>query len=197
MAAKKAMVHRRRFLKIYSLKFCDIWQNFDFYRILNDENFKMEVEQKNFVIHLIITTQLYYWSSQSPSVKLWSNKIQMVMISYSQLCASLYENLTSEFYVNWAKVKCIQSFMLPWKQRNRHILPVDQNLLSVYFSLANFQLVSCNLSLAMIWQMTYTHKLPKLCSTTLKVNLRCLRLIELIPSRLIRQMLANFFGVEF
>ena len=44
-------------------------------------------------------------------------------------------------------------------------LPVNQNLSSVYFSLKNnkFQLVSCNLSLGMIWQMTYTHKLPKLC----------------------------------
>ena len=63
---------------------------------------------------------------------------------------------------------CIQSFMLPWKQRKRHILPVDQKLSSVYFSLANFQLVSCNLSFVMIWQMTYTHKLPKLCSNTLK-----------------------------
>ena len=42
------MVHRRRFLKIYSLKFCDIWQNFYFYRISNNENFKMEVEQTNF-----------------------------------------------------------------------------------------------------------------------------------------------------
>ena len=27
MAVKKAMVHRRQFLKICSLKFCDIWQN--------------------------------------------------------------------------------------------------------------------------------------------------------------------------
>ena len=27
--------------------------------------------------------------------------------------------------------------------------------------------MSCNLSLAMIWQMTYAHKLPKLCSATL------------------------------
>ena len=54
MAAKKAMVHRRRFLKIYSLKFCDIWQNFYFYRILNNENFKMEVEQMNFVTQLMI-----------------------------------------------------------------------------------------------------------------------------------------------
>ena len=44
---------------IYSLKFCDIWQNFDFYRILNNENFKMEVEQKNFVIHLTITSPEY------------------------------------------------------------------------------------------------------------------------------------------
>ena len=57
--------------------------------------------------------------------------------------------------------------MLPWKLRKRQILPVNQNISSVYFSLAKFQLVSWNLSLAMIWQMTYTHKLPKLCSATL------------------------------
>ena len=57
--------------------------------------------------------------------------------------------------------------MLPQKLRKRQILPVNQNLSSVYFSLAKFQLVSCNLPLAMTWQMTYTHKLPKLCSATL------------------------------
>ena len=57
--------------------------------------------------------------------------------------------------------------MLPWKLLRRHILPVNQNLSSVYFSLAKFQLVSYNLSLAMIWQITYTHKQPKLCSATL------------------------------
>ena len=43
-----------------------------------------------------------------------------------------------------------------------------QTLLSVYFSLVKFQFASCNLSLAMIWQMIYTHKLPKLCSATLR-----------------------------
>ena len=59
--------------------------------------------------------------------------------------------------------------MLPWKLQKRQILTVYQNLLSVYFSLAKFQLVSCNLSLAMIWQMTHTFKLPKLCSATLRV----------------------------
>ena len=57
--------------------------------------------------------------------------------------------------------------MLPWKLRKCQILPVNQNLSSVYFSLAKFQLVRCNPSLAMIWQMTCTHKLPKLCSATL------------------------------
>ena len=36
------MVHRRRFLKIYSLKFCDIWQNFYFYRLLNNETLRVE-----------------------------------------------------------------------------------------------------------------------------------------------------------
>ena len=61
----------------------------------------------------------------------------------------------------------IQSFMLPWKLQKCHILPVNRNLSSIYFSLSKFQLVSCNLSLAMIWQMTYTHKLPKLCSAAL------------------------------
>ena len=35
-------------------------------------------------------------------------------------------------------------------------LPVHQNLSSVSFSLAKFELLSCNLSLAMIWQMTYS-----------------------------------------
>ena len=54
------MVHRRGFLKIYSLKFCDIWQNFYFYRILSTENFKMEVEHTNLETHFIITVQLYY-----------------------------------------------------------------------------------------------------------------------------------------
>ena len=53
------MVQRRRFLKIYSLELSDIWQNFYFYRILNNENFKMKVEQTNFVTHLIIIVQLY------------------------------------------------------------------------------------------------------------------------------------------
>ena len=45
------------FLKIFLLKVFDILQNFYFYRILNRENFKMEVEQKYFVAHLIITVQ--------------------------------------------------------------------------------------------------------------------------------------------
>ena len=60
MAEKKAMEHRRRFLKIYTLKFCEIWQKFYFYRILNNENFKMEVEQTNFVTQSIIIVRLYY-----------------------------------------------------------------------------------------------------------------------------------------
>ena len=60
MAAKKQWYTEDGFFKIYSLKFCDIRQNFYFYRILNNENFKMEFEQAIFVTHLIITEQLYY-----------------------------------------------------------------------------------------------------------------------------------------
>ena len=84
------MVYRRQFLKIYSLNFCDISQNFYFYCVLYNENFKMEVEQTNFLTQLIITVQLYYRLSKNPSVKILSNKFQMVMINYySKLCASL------------------------------------------------------------------------------------------------------------
>ena len=52
---KKAMVHRKQFLQIYSLKFCNIWQNLYFYRILNNENFQnlMEVKQMNFTINTV------------------------------------------------------------------------------------------------------------------------------------------------
>ena len=50
------------------------------------------------------------------------------------------------------------------------------NLSSVYFSLVKFQLVSCNLPCVMIWQMTYTHKLPKL--SRLKSNKEKLILVK-------------------
>ena len=76
--------------------------------------------------------------------------------------------------------------MLPWKLRKRQFLTVNQNLL-VYFSLAKFQPVSCNLSLAMIRQMTYTHKLRKLCSATLKheeLSRQSLRLFHRKPREL-------------
>ena len=51
----------------------------------------MEVEQTNFVSHLIITVQLYYRLSKNPSVKIWSHilKFQMVRINNRKLCASL------------------------------------------------------------------------------------------------------------
>ena len=68
-----------------------------------------------------------------------------------------------EFYLHRAKVKfesCIQLFMLPWKLRKCQILLVNQNLSSVFYSLAKFQLVSYNLSLAVIWQMTYISQPP-------------------------------------
>ena len=57
---RKKQWYTRQFLIIYSLKFCDIWQNFYFCRTFNSKNFKMEVEQTNFVTHLIITVPLYY-----------------------------------------------------------------------------------------------------------------------------------------
>ena len=49
----------------------------------------MKVEQTNLLTHLIITVQLHYLLSKSPSVKIWSNKFQMIMINYSKLRASL------------------------------------------------------------------------------------------------------------
>ena len=54
---------------------------------MNNENFKIEVEQTNFVTNYSnqITVQL----SKNPSVKTWSKNFQIVMINYSKLCASL------------------------------------------------------------------------------------------------------------
>ena len=50
----------------------------------------MEVEKTNFVTRDNYSTKLlYYLLARNPSVKIWSNKFQMVMINYSKLCASL------------------------------------------------------------------------------------------------------------
>ena len=40
------------------------------------------------MIHLIITVQLYYRLSKDPSVKIWSNEFEILIINYSKLCAS-------------------------------------------------------------------------------------------------------------
>ena len=125
----------------------------------------MEVEQTNFVSHLIITVQLYYRLSKNPSVKIWSNRFQMVMVNYSKPCASLQENLMSEFYVTEQK----RNFKVVF---NRSCCHGNYKNVKFYLSIKIFhqyifQLVSGNLSLAIIWQMTYTHTLRKLCSATL------------------------------
>ena len=72
----------------------------------------MEVEQTNFVTHLIITVQLYYWLSKSPSVKIWSNKFQMVMINYSKLCASLWENLNERIFCKLSHGEIIRLYLI-------------------------------------------------------------------------------------
>ena len=61
MTAKKQWYSEDDFSKsTWSLKFCDIWQNFYFYRIVDNENFKMEVEQMNLVTHLIFTVHYIF-----------------------------------------------------------------------------------------------------------------------------------------
>ena len=52
----------------------------------------MEVEQTNFVTHLIITVQLYYLLSKARSVKILSNKFQMVMINIIS-CVQVYRKI--------------------------------------------------------------------------------------------------------
>ena len=81
--------------------------------------------------------------------------------------------------------------MLPWKLRKRHILPASQNLLSVYFSLAKFQLVSCNLSLPMIWQRTYTHKTAKTVFSHLNACRKCsCSVMKKIANKVLQRTLA-------
>ena len=48
----------------------------------------MEVEQTNFVTHLIITVQSYYYL-KTRLLKVGQFKFQMVVINYSKMCASL------------------------------------------------------------------------------------------------------------
>ena len=87
--------------------------------------------------------------------------------------------------------------MLPWKLQKSQFLPVNQNLSSVYFSPAKFQLVICNLFLATIWQMTYTHKLPKLCSATLtrQSNLQKMQevVVKIFPLRQFQTLFSLIF----
>ena len=155
---KKVMVHRRRFLKIYSIKFCDIWQNFFFYRILIDENCKIEVEQTNFVTHLTITEQLCYWLN--PSVKILSNKFPVVMTNYRRksnerlLCKLSKSEILRLYSLVHVAMETTRTSNFTWRSKY---------FVSIFFT-CQVQLMSCNLSLAMIWQITYTHKLPKLCS---------------------------------
>ena len=60
MATKKKGTQKTISQNLLIKIFFDIWQNFCLYCILNNESFKMEVEQTNFVTHVIITVQLYY-----------------------------------------------------------------------------------------------------------------------------------------
>jgi len=84
--------------------------------------------------------------------------------------------------------------MLPWKLRKRQILPANENFSLVYFSRVKFQLVTCNLSLAMIWQMTYTHKLPKLCSdTVIDINVIYHRISALFCDKYLSYLLWSLF----
>ena len=64
------MVNRRRFFKIYSLRFFDIWQNFHFNRILKNENFKMEFERTIFVTQLMIKNNMYKYIIDYPKTRL-------------------------------------------------------------------------------------------------------------------------------
>ena len=134
----------------------------------------MKVEETNFVTHLIFSIQLYYWLSKIPSVKIWSNKFQMVMINYGKLCASLYENLMSEFYVNWAKVRfCGCEYNL----KIRSCCHGNYDYVKFYLSIKNFHQYIFHLPSFSLWAATFllpwlgkwhiTHKLPKLCSATL------------------------------
>ena len=86
MAAKKGMVHRRQFLKICSLKFCDIWQNFYFYRTFNNKNFKMEVQQTNFVTHFFVFFVLFCFIShiQTITIHYIYNSLQVTVIVYKK-----------------------------------------------------------------------------------------------------------------
>ena len=65
-------------------------------------NFKLLFVCTSILNHPLLYLYLHHLKVAS---KIWSNKFEIVMINYSKLCASLQENLMSEFCVNGAKVK--------------------------------------------------------------------------------------------
>ena len=92
MAAKKQWYTQDNFSNLL-IKILWYLGEFYFYCIfLDNENFKMEVEQTIFVTHYnIITVQLCYRLFKNPPAKIWSNKFQMVMIiivSYVQVTSN-------------------------------------------------------------------------------------------------------------
>ena len=94
----------------------------------------------------------------------------VMIINYNKLCASLWENLMSEFYVNLAKVKFLRLYSIVHvameSTKMANFTCQSKSFISKFFtcqvSACELQSFSC-LDLA----MAYTHKLPKLCSATL------------------------------
>ena len=107
--AKKAMVHRRRFLKIYSLKFWDIWQEFYFYRILNIENFKMN-QSISWTVHVRAEAQKLKNSAEyfkiDPGKKRWR-----LQVAEAAMAVNEGTRVAKTRFLTWnsAKESCLKT----------------------------------------------------------------------------------------
>ena len=156
MATKKKWYTEDDFSKSTHIR-----QNFCYYRILNNESFKMEVEQTNFVTHVIITVQLYYWLSKNPSVKIWSNKFQIVMINYSKLFCEFIGKYNQRILCQLSETEILRLYLIVHvameTTKTSNFTCHSKSFISIFFAC---QVSACELQ-------PFSCKLPKLCSATL------------------------------
>ena len=116
-----------------------------------------------------ILTFFYHFSICLVSFYIILCKLSSFMRIYAFKKEKLWANVvftTTAIFIYFASLTLICKLLL----LRRIALETKISILNSQIQVAKFQLVSCNLSLAMIWQMTYTLKLPNLCSATLSSN---------------------------
>ena len=133
--------------------------------------FVVYVWQSNFPLCLPILSA--WWASGQKEVKLgcscrvWNWWFPSSTPDYWQV-SHMLQCYYSQLYLNRHFCMTDTSLIIDTQSWSLLLLRDALRCVSVYFSVAKFQLVSCNLSLAMIWQMTKYSQTAKTVFSHLK-----------------------------